>query len=185
MLRILAGTLGVDIEPSKWLLFTGMVVALFLGFAKRRTELIRLNDQGGEHRRVLIEYTDVVLDNAIVISATSVIIAYGLYTLSPSTIETHGTDQLIFTVPIVMYGVFRYLFTLHRAGGGGDGQFFARFQVVGIDVVVGVGLVHFVAFVHPHQPVTVHGETGARPWLGRDALPFAGGAVVDDDVGQV
>ncbi len=120
VLRILVGTLGVGIEPSKWLIFTGMMVALFLGLAKRRAELIKLKDSSVHHRKVLQDYSDVFLDKAIVISATCTVMAYGLYTLSPSTIAIHGTENLLYTVPFVVYGVFRYLHLLHQSGGGGD-----------------------------------------------------------------
>lgn len=118
VLRILMGTLGVSIPASKWLLFTGSSVALFLGFAKRRAELNALGDGSSEHRKVLGDYNSVVLDKAIVVCAAMVITAYTLYTMSPETIRVQNTENLIYTVPFVMYGVFRYLFLLHQDGGG-------------------------------------------------------------------
>ncbi len=120
VLRILMGTLGVSIPASTWLLFTGSSVALFLGFAKRRAELNALGDGSSEHRKVLGDYNSVVLDKAIVVCAALVITAYSLYTMSPETIRAQNTENLIYTVPFVMYGVFRYLFLLHQDGGGGD-----------------------------------------------------------------
>lgn len=121
MLRILAGTVGVGIPPSRWLLLCGLMVTLFLGFAKRRAEIgaIAANDHGA-HRRVLEHYTPVLLDKFIGITATSVILSYSLYTMSPDTVRIHGTTNLIYTVPFIVYGIFRYVYRLHRGGGGGD-----------------------------------------------------------------
>lgn len=120
MLRILAGTLGVGIAPSHWLLLCGLMITLFLGFAKRRAELNALDERGASHRQVLSDYDTVLLDKLIGISAAGAIINYSLYTVSPQTVAMHGTEYLIYTVPFVVYGVFRYLFLLHRRGGGGD-----------------------------------------------------------------
>jgi len=120
MLRILAGTLGVGIAPSHWLLLCGLLLTLFLGFAKRRAELNALAGQGGSHRRVLDDYDPVLLDKLITICAAGAIVSYSLYTVSAETVAMHGTSNLIYTVPFVIYGIFRYLFLLHRRGGGGD-----------------------------------------------------------------
>ncbi|MHB0990092.1 MAG: decaprenyl-phosphate phosphoribosyltransferase [Burkholderiales bacterium] len=120
MLRILAGTLGVGIPPSQWLLLCGLMVTLFLGFAKRRAEMIELTVDKAAHRKVLAYYSPVLLDKMIGITATGVIMSYSLYTMSSDTIRVHGTPNLIYTVPFVMYGVFRYIYLLHRQGGGGD-----------------------------------------------------------------
>ena len=119
MLRLLAGTLGIGIEPSRWLLFCGFLVTLFLGFAKRRAELIRLGEDAGQHRPVLDAYTESFLDAAVLACATGMVIAYGLYTVSAQTMVQHGTD-LTLTLPFVLFGTFRYLFLLRHRGGGGD-----------------------------------------------------------------
>lgn len=120
MLRILAGTLGIGIAPSQWLLLTGLLLTLFLGFAKRRAELGALQEDSPSHRRVLEHYSAPLLDQMITVAAGGVLVAYSLYTLAPETVRLHGTDKLIYTVPFVLYGMFRYLFLLHRRGGGGD-----------------------------------------------------------------
>jgi 4-hydroxybenzoate polyprenyltransferase len=118
MLRILAGTIGVGIPPSQWLLLCGLMIALFLGFAKRRAELYAVAE--GSSRKVLDHYQPVLLDKMIVVTATCVIITYSLYTMSPVTIQAHHTEALIYTVPFVIYGIFRYLFSLHRRATGAD-----------------------------------------------------------------
>jgi len=121
MLRLLAGTSGVDIPPSKWLLLCGLMVALFLGFAKRRAELgTTVAAPAPGHRKVLEHYTPLMLDAFIAITATSMVLTYSLYTMSPDTIHIHGTANLIYTVPFVLFGVFRYLFLLYRQERGGD-----------------------------------------------------------------
>jgi 4-hydroxybenzoate polyprenyltransferase len=120
MLRILAGTAGVGIAPSHWLLLCGLMLTLFLGFAKRRAELNAMQGRGGSHRKVLDDYDPVLLDKLIGVCAAATIVSYSLYTLSAETLAMHGTANLIYTVPFVVYGIFRYLFLLHRRGGGGD-----------------------------------------------------------------
>jgi 4-hydroxybenzoate polyprenyltransferase len=120
MLRILAGTLGVGIPPSQWLLLCGLMVTLFLGFTKRRAEIIALTDDKTAHRKVLEHYSPVLLDKMIGITAAGLIMSYSLYTMNPDTIRIHNTANLIYTVPFVMYGVFRYIYLLHHQSRGGD-----------------------------------------------------------------
>ena len=120
MLRILAGTLGIGIAPSQWLLLCGLMLTLFLGFAKRRAELIALQSESAGHRRVLEQYTAPMLDQFIGIAAAGTVISYALYTVSAETVALHGTRALIATVPFVLYGMLRYLWKLHARGGGGD-----------------------------------------------------------------
>lgn len=120
MLRIFAGTWGVGIAPSHWLLLCGLLLTIFLGFAKRRAELMVSEgdgSNGASQRPVLDEYSPALLDTMMAISAAGVIVSYSLYTVSPDTIELHRTDKLIYTLPFVLYGIFRYIFLLHRHGG--------------------------------------------------------------------
>lgn len=119
MLRILAGTIGIGIEPSRWLLLCGFLVTLFLGFAKRRAELAGLADEAGKHRPVLDAYSASFLDAATLVCATGMVVTYGFYTVWPTTVAQHGTD-LTLTLPFVLFGTFRYLFLLRHRGGGGD-----------------------------------------------------------------
>jgi 4-hydroxybenzoate polyprenyltransferase len=120
MLRLLVGTAGLAIAPSQWLLLCGLMLTLFLGFAKRRAELLALADDSGGHRRVLEHYSPALLDQFITVAAAGTLVSYSLYTVSAETIAVHGTSGLIYTLPFVLYGMFRYLFLLHRRGGGGD-----------------------------------------------------------------
>jgi 4-hydroxybenzoate polyprenyltransferase len=112
MLRIMAGTWGIHIPPSGWLILTGLFAALFLGFSKRRAEWM---DAAGntQRRRVLNDYTQPLLDSFLSITAAGTALCYGLYTLDPNTVALHHTDKLIYTMPFVLFGMFRYLFILH------------------------------------------------------------------------
>lgn len=120
MLRILTGTLGLHIPPSSWLLLCGLMVTLFLGFAKRRAELLSMSQHDGQPRLVLIAYRPEILDQFLAVTATSTILTYALYTVSPETVALHGSINLIYTVPIIVYGIFRYLYLLHAQGNGQD-----------------------------------------------------------------
>lgn len=121
MLRILAGTVGLGITPSDWLLLCGLMITLFLGFAKRRAELLMTkDDRGARSRRVLDDYSPAVLEQFIAVTAACTLLSYGLYTVSPKTVAIHGNDDLIYTLPFVLYGMFRYLFLLHHRAMGND-----------------------------------------------------------------
>jgi hypothetical protein len=120
MLRLLAGTLGIGIEPSRWLIACGFLLTLFLGFAKRRAEIVRLAEEAGRHRAVLDDYSVAFLDKAVALSAAGMVAAYAWYTLAAETARIHGTGQLVLTLPWVLLGTFRYLYRLRRRGGGGD-----------------------------------------------------------------
>jgi 4-hydroxybenzoate polyprenyltransferase len=121
MLRILAGTAGVEIEPSRWLLGCGLMLTLFLGFSKRRAELIAFDGADvALQRKALDGYSGPLLDRLISISAAGAALGYSMYALDQETIATHGTDKLIWTLPFVLYGIFRYLYALHHRGAGAD-----------------------------------------------------------------
>jgi len=120
ILRLLAGTLGIGIEPSSWLLACGFLLALFLGFAKRRAEIARLAEAAAQHRAVLAAYTIAFLDKAIALSAAAMLAAYAWYTLAAETSLLHGTGSLALTLPWVLLGTVRYLYRLRLQGGGGD-----------------------------------------------------------------
>ncbi|MGE5466486.1 MAG: decaprenyl-phosphate phosphoribosyltransferase [Ignavibacteria bacterium] len=120
MLRILAGTAGLGIAPSDWLVFCGFLLTLFLGFTKRRAESLGLGEAAAAHRQSMAEYRGELLDKLIAVCAGCVIMSYTLYTLNPETIRLHGTSGLIYTVPFVIYGLFRYLYLLHNDHRGTD-----------------------------------------------------------------
>lgn len=119
LLRILAGTAGIGIEPSRWLLACALLLTLFLGFAKRRAELAQFVAKAADRRPVLGVYSLGFLDGAVLFCAGGLLAAYAMYTIDPATAELHGTD-LLPTLPFVALGTFRTLYRLHYLGGGGD-----------------------------------------------------------------
>lgn len=124
MLRLLVGTLGVGIAPSAWLLLCGFMLTLFLGFAKRRSEMLVLEARGANgassSRKVLDAYSPAMIEQFMSVSAACAVITYSLYTVSSETVARHHTERLIITVPFVVYGIFRYLYLLHRERRGAD-----------------------------------------------------------------
>ena len=113
MLRLLAGTLAVGIPPSRWLLLTGLFIALFLGFSKRKAETFHEPDQ---QRAVLEHYPPALLDTYMAATMTATVITYGLYATSVEALQQHG-GRLIYTVPVVVFGLLRYTYQVHRGRG--------------------------------------------------------------------
>lgn len=118
ILRVVAGAVSINVEVSNWLFLCTLLGALFLGFAKRRAELSSL-EEASAHRANLADYTVPMLDQMMSIAAACTVLAYGLYSVSAETVARVGSDRLKFTVPCVVYGVFRYLFLVHKRGQGG------------------------------------------------------------------
>jgi 4-hydroxybenzoate polyprenyltransferase len=119
VLRAVAGALAIQVVFSDWLLVCTILLALFLALAKRRHELVTLEDAAG-HRRILSEYTPYLLDQMIAVVTASCLTAYAFYTLAPETVEKYRTERLALTIPFVIYGIFRYLYLVHRKEQGGS-----------------------------------------------------------------
>ena len=120
VMRVIAGALAVNIVVSSWILLTTFSISLFLGFAKRKNEGITLEETARSHRPVLDAYPPQLLDGMMHISATLTIIAYALYTIDPEVVARLGTHRLIYTVPLVIYGLFRYMHLVYHCHDGGD-----------------------------------------------------------------
>jgi len=120
LLRVVAGAVVIPVDVSFWLLLCTGLLALFLGFGKRRHELVLLEVDASSHRPILREYSPYFLDQMISVVTTSTVVAYALYTISPGVIEKLGTGHLGLTIPFVLYGVFRYLYLIHQKQSGGD-----------------------------------------------------------------
>ena len=114
MLRILGGAYAIDVRVSTWIVLCSLFISLFLGFAKRRAELVQLQGASQE-RKVLSLYKIDFIDQMLTISAAGAVISYALYTVAPHTIEMFGTDRMIYTTVFVIYGVFRYLYIIHTS----------------------------------------------------------------------
>lgn len=120
VVRVASGGVAISVPVSNWLYLCTLLLAVFLGFAKRRHELASLHADAVGHRTVLSAYSLPLLDQLITVVAASCILSYGLYSVSAETIEKVGSDRMKLTVPFVMYGIFRYLFLIHRRGAGGS-----------------------------------------------------------------
>jgi 4-hydroxybenzoate polyprenyltransferase len=119
VLRAVGGALAIQVVFSNWLLVCTILLALFLSLAKRRHELVTLDDAAG-HRRILAEYSPYLLDQMIAVVTASCLTAYAFYTLAPETVEKYRTERLALTIPFVIYGIFRYLYLVHRKEQGGS-----------------------------------------------------------------
>lgn len=121
VLRVVAGAVAISVDISLWFLICTSLLALFLALSKRRHELLYLNDhdRAEDHRRVLKQYSSYLLDQMIAVTTASIIMSYSLYTTSEETIRKFGTTNLVFTIPFVLYGIFRYLYLIHEENYGG------------------------------------------------------------------
>jgi 4-hydroxybenzoate polyprenyltransferase len=121
LLRIMAGSVVSGVELSHWIVFMIALLALFLGFNKRRQEINLLSETAGGHRGVLKKYHTYFIDQISSIVTSSIVVVYMLYTVDARTVKVYGTSHLIYTIPFVYYGIFRYLYILHdKYQGEGD-----------------------------------------------------------------
>jgi 4-hydroxybenzoate polyprenyltransferase len=120
VIRAVAGAVVIGVEISPWLVVCTTLLALFLGFGKRRDELLILDTQAGNHRKILTEYSPYFLDQMISVVTASTVVAYAFYTLSPEVQIKLQTKYMELTIPFVLYGVFRYLYLIHQKEGGGS-----------------------------------------------------------------
>jgi 4-hydroxybenzoate polyprenyltransferase len=120
VLRAVAGAVAIAVEISDWLLICTILLALFLVLAKRRHELTSLNLEAAGHRKILAEYSPYLLDQMIAVVTASCVTAYAFYTTAADTREKYQTDRLVWTLPFVLYGIFRYLYLVHRKEQGGS-----------------------------------------------------------------
>lgn len=121
VIRAIAGIYAIVSEPgqiSEWLLICTFFLALFLGFSKRRGEITDLCESAASHRPILASYSPKLIDEIIAVTTASAVMSYSLYTIWPGTVVRLGTNNLIYTIPFVVYGIFRYLYLIHKKGKG-------------------------------------------------------------------
>ncbi|MGH8003955.1 MAG: decaprenyl-phosphate phosphoribosyltransferase [Limisphaerales bacterium] len=120
VLRAVAGGWLIGAPISDWLVICTLLLSLFLGFSKRRAELVLLEGEAKSHRASLEHYSPYLLDQLIGVVTASTVVAYTFYTLSPEVKEKLGSTHLYLTVPFVLFGIFRYLYLVHQKTEGGD-----------------------------------------------------------------
>jgi len=117
LLRALAGAVAIDVAISRWLVMCTGLLALFLGFVKRRQE-VAASEEGSVTRPILKEYSLPFLDQMIAVVTGATVVAYSLYAFSPEVAQKLGTTHLGLTIPFVLFGIFRYLYLVHQRGIG-------------------------------------------------------------------
>ena len=122
VIRLFAGAAAIDVRPSVWLLLCGGLLALYLGFTKRRHELVLLGDVSADHRSVLSRYSAVFLDQMSGVLLSVTVVCYIMYTRESATAMAVGSDLLSYSTAFVLYGVFRYLYLVHERAGGSPTQ---------------------------------------------------------------
>ena len=120
VLRVTGGAVVINIFPSTWLLLCTLLIALFLAMCKRRHELVLLEDEALNHRKILGEYSPYFLDQLIAVVTASTLVTYALYTMSEEVHVEFGNNNLKYTIPFVLYGIFRYLYLVHQRSKGGS-----------------------------------------------------------------
>lgn len=122
MLRVIGGALVLDVERSSWLILTTMFLSLFLAIAKRRGELVTMASSSEVEqqstRKVLEHYSVEFAEQMTTVCAAGFVFCYALYSVSERTVKLFETENLVLTTPFVLYGVFRYLYLLHKKNLG-------------------------------------------------------------------
>jgi len=120
-LRVIAGAVIIKARISHWLIICSILLSMFLALAKRRHELMFMGQlEAGNHRKILGDYNLRFLDQMIGMTTAGLLLSYMLYSVSSETIEKFKTDHLIYTFPFVLYGIFRYLYLIHKKNSGSE-----------------------------------------------------------------
>ncbi len=114
VLRVVGGGAAVEVEVSAWLLLCTIFVSLLLALSKRRHELILMAEQAGGQRQVLAKYSPTFLDQMVNVVTASSVLSYALYAVAPENVARFGDRQLIYTIPFMLFGIFRYLYLIYQ-----------------------------------------------------------------------
>ncbi len=118
VLRVIAGAAIIAVPMSPWFIVCTMFLSLFLALGKRRFELVSV--EAGARRASLKGYSVGLLDQMMTIVTACTVMTYALYTLAPETVSKFHTSNLIYTLPFVLFGIFRYLYLIYTEGKGGS-----------------------------------------------------------------
>jgi 4-hydroxybenzoate polyprenyltransferase len=156
VLRAAAGGLAVRVPVSDWLLVCTILLALFIALSKRRHEVVSLGEQAKEHRPILAEYSPYLLDQMISVVTASCVTAYAFYTLAPETREKYQTSALSWTIPFVIYGVFRYLYLVHqKEQGGSPTEILATDRPLLLTVALWAVTIVLIVYLAPGTPMPI------------------------------
>jgi 4-hydroxybenzoate polyprenyltransferase len=148
VLRAAAGAAAIHVEISHWLLICTILLALFIALSKRRHELVLLENNASAHRAILTEYSPYLLDQMIAVATASTLMAYCLYTVDARTVHEFGSTRLMYTIPCVIFGIFRYLYLIHQKGEGGNpDRIILSDRPFFINLLVWVGIVGVVIYL--------------------------------------
>ena len=148
VLRAIAGAAAIDVVISHWLLICTILLALFIALSKRRHELVLLESNASSHRASLTEYSPYLLDQMIAVVTASTLMAYILYTVDKRTVEVFGSERLLYTIPCVIFGIFRYLYLIHQRGEGGNpDRIIVSDRPFLINLLVWMGIVALVIYL--------------------------------------
>lgn len=143
MLRIIAGAFVINVEISSWLILTTMFISLFLAVMKRRSELkLVTHNENAATRKVLVHYSNEFVDQMSTVTSAGVIICYALYTVSQRTVSIFHTENLIYTTPYVVFGIFRYMYLVYVGNKGENAA-----EIVLSDVPMILNLAFYVVTV--------------------------------------
>lgn len=160
VLRVVAGAQATGVEVSSWLFLCTTFLALFLAFSKRRHEITLLAGAAAGQRPVLDHYSPAFLDQMINVVTASSVVSYALYAVAPETVAKFHTQALVYTIPLVLFGIFRYLYLMYQREGErnpteailGDPPFLINIALWGLTVVW---------IVYGHGPGSPSGHGGA------------------------
>lgn len=147
VIRLLAGSAAIGVEPTPWLIVCGFSLALVLGFGKRRAEVATLGD-GTSYRPVLISYDAMKLNMLLGVATSMCLLSYTLYTVAPDTIARHHTSALVYTVPMVAYGLLRYAFKAIEGRGDGPVEILTGDRVFALTGVIWGATVLAILLMH-------------------------------------
>jgi len=154
VIRAVAGGVAIGVAVSDWLLICTVLFALFLSLAKRRHELTSLSGAAAGHRAILAEYSPYLLDQMIGVVTASCLMAYAFYTTAEETRQKFQTDRLAWTIPFVLYGIFRYLYLVHqKEKGGSPTDVLLTDRPLLLDVALWAAAVIFIVYTAQGAPV--------------------------------
>lgn len=152
VIRLLAGCAAIEVAPTSWILVCGFSLALLLGFGKRRLEVEVLGNATG-FRSSLQSYSAEKLNILLGITASTCLLSYMLYTVSSDTVHLHHTTRLVYTVPFVAYGIFRYIFKVQEGRSDGPVDVLVRDPIFALNGVLwGLAVVAILYVVKPLFP---------------------------------